>query len=35
MAGLLTLLGLTLKRFRRRSWVADPDAYTPVFTDRA
>ncbi len=35
MAGLLTLLGLTLRRFRRRSWVADPDAYTPVFTDRA
>ena len=35
MAGLLTLLGLSLQRFRRKSWVADPDAYTPVFTDRS
>jgi hypothetical protein len=35
MAGLLTLLGLALQRFRRKSWVADRDAYTPVFTDRS
>lgn len=35
MAGLLTLLGLSLQRFRRKSWVADPAAYTPVFTDRS
>jgi len=35
MAGSLALAGLALRRFRRTSWVAAPDAYTPVFTDRS